>query len=354
MMTGVEQNRPRVNQADVARALGLSQSTVSIALKGDTRVSKKTREMIAKKADEMGYVPDPHLSALSMYRRQTKGERVVTGMAWVTNHPTIDGWKSKMCNAYHAGASKRALELGYRLYDFWLGDPEISPERFRQILLTRGIRGLLFCPQAQYHTEIDLDFSEFAAVTFGYSLQKPSLHMVSNYQHQTVRLAYRSLQERGYQRIGFLLQDAVDRRVDRNFSGGYHSLNPSGTDKDFIQPFLFGKLQEDAFKAWFDRWKPNAVLVTGDSATVLKRFLSNMGLTAGKDLAYAELNLNSKTGEFAGIDQQSELIGRAAVNVLDSLLSHFEYGIPQQSMNTLVDGIWRDGKSAPGRPIAKE
>ncbi len=339
----------RINQAEIARALGLSQSTVSIGLKGDTRVAKKTRDAIERKAAELGYVPDPHLYALSQYRSQSKEKQIVAGMAWVTNHPTKDGWKSKMCQAYRKGASERAGELGYKLYDFWLGDPDISPQRLKQILLARGIRGLLFAPQAEFRTKIEFDLSEFASVTYGFSLQSPALHVVTNYQHHAVRLAYKSLLALGYKRIGMLLHDGVDRRVDRNFSGGYHSMNPSGMDDSFIQPHLFNRFDEKAFDEWYNLWHPDAVLVTGDSARHLEKWLETKGLKAGKDLAFAELNLSRDDGTIAGVNQQQEIIGRAAVDVLDSLLSHFEYGIPQQPLQTLVEGVWVDGLSAPSR-----
>lgn len=345
----MESTRPHVNQADIASALGLSQSTVSIALKGDTRVSKKTREAIDRKAAELGYVPDPNLTALSMYRRMAKGGRVTNGLAWMTNFPTKDGWRSKMCDAYRKGASERALQLGYQLYDFWQGDPEISPKRLKQILLARGIRGLLFAPQVKFHTDVDFDFADFAAVTFGYSMRHPELHMVSNHQHRTVRLAYRSLQDRGYKRVGIMLNDSVDRRVDRNFSGGYHSLNPDGLSKSFLQPYLFETFQADAFAKWFKRWRPDAIIVTGDSTATLRNWLRSQRLVGGKDVAFAELNLAAGEGEVAGIDQQSETIGSAAVNVLDSHLRHFEYGLPNRPFHTLINGVWRDGKSAPDK-----
>ena len=346
----MESNAPRVNQADIARALGISQSTVSIALKGDIRVSKKTLSLIQRKADEMGYVPDPSLLALSRYRRHVKDTQVATGLAWVTNHSTEDGWRSEMIEAYRKGASERARKLGYHLYDFWMADPSVSAERFRQILIARGIRGLLFAPQAAYHTEIEFDFTGFAGVKFGYSLQSPNLHMVSNYQHQTVRLAYRSLEALGYRKIGFLMSDAVDRRVDRNFSGGYHSLNPSGLDPNFIQPFIFNRFSDHGFDEWYSRWKPDAVLITGRTSDELREWMVKRDLVPGRDLAFAELNVTSESRDVAGIDQQSETIGSAAVNVLDSLLSHFEYGIPADPINTLIGGVWRDGKSAPGKP----
>ncbi len=343
----MEPKTTRINQAEIAKALGLSQSTVSIGLKGDTRVAKKTREAIERKAAELGYVPDPNLYALSKYRSQTKDKQLVAGLAWLTNHPTRDGWKSRMCRAYRKGASKRAGELGYQLYDFWLADPEISHQRLKQILLARGIRGLLFVPQAQFRTKLDFDLTEFASVAFGYSLQSPALHVVTNYQHHSVRLAYRSLEALGYTRIGLLLHDGVDRRVDRNFSGGYHSMNPSGMDSSFIQPHLFERFDEKAFEVWYKRWQPDAVLVTGDSTKSLQDWMDKKGMTAGKDLAFAELNLSRDDGAFAGVNQQQELIGRAAVNVLDSLLNQFEYGISPHPLQTLVEGRWEDGLSAP-------
>ena len=347
MIGCVERETTRVNQAEIAKALGLSQSTVSIGLKGDTRVARKTREAIERKAEELGYVPDPQLRALSQYRSQSRERQIVAEIAWMTNFPTKDGWKSKMCLAYRRGASRRAAELGYQLYDFWLADPDISHKRLKQILLARGIRGLLLAPQAHFRTKLEFDLSGLAAVTFGYSLQSPALHVVTNYQHHSVRLAYRSLMNLGYKRIGMLLNDGVDRRVDRNFSGGYHSMNPSGMDADFIQPHLFEIFDVADFEKWFNRWKPDAVIVTGGSSEQLQEWLDKKGLKAGTDLAYAELNLSRDDGSIAGVNQQQELTGRAAVNVLDSLLTQFEYGIPENPLQTLVEGVWMDGESAP-------
>lgn len=75
-----------------------------------------------------------------------------------------------------------AQKLGYQLYDYWLGDPDGFPKRLRQILLARGIRGLIFPPQAKYRIKIDFDSSDFAAVSIGYTLNEPALHLVSNHQ----------------------------------------------------------------------------------------------------------------------------------------------------------------------------
>jgi DNA-binding LacI/PurR family transcriptional regulator len=48
----------RTTSVDVAREAGVSQSTVSRALAGDTRISEETRKKIRKTADRLGYTPN--------------------------------------------------------------------------------------------------------------------------------------------------------------------------------------------------------------------------------------------------------------------------------------------------------
>ncbi|WP_129665683.1 LacI family DNA-binding transcriptional regulator [Phytoactinopolyspora endophytica] len=63
-----------VTLADVARATGLSASTVSRALSDPDKVNAKTRERIRKAAREMGYVPNPAARTL------TSGSNDVIGL----------------------------------------------------------------------------------------------------------------------------------------------------------------------------------------------------------------------------------------------------------------------------------
>ncbi|MEP5761802.1 MAG: LacI family DNA-binding transcriptional regulator [Litoreibacter sp.] len=65
----------RVTMRDVARVVGKSPMTVSRALRGDTTVSAKTRALVRKSADEMGYVYD---STAQVFRTQKSGFVAVT------------------------------------------------------------------------------------------------------------------------------------------------------------------------------------------------------------------------------------------------------------------------------------
>ena len=48
-----------VSLKDIAKECQVSVATVSKALNNHTDISQETRQMIQKKADELGYVPNP-------------------------------------------------------------------------------------------------------------------------------------------------------------------------------------------------------------------------------------------------------------------------------------------------------
>ena len=54
---------------------------------------------------------------------------------------------------------------------------------------------------------------------------------------------------------------------------------------------------------------------------------------------------SSKEHQFAGIDQNDELIGRTAVDFVVGMIHRNERGIPQAPLRILVEGKWVDGKT---------
>ncbi|HOJ44940.1 MAG TPA: LacI family DNA-binding transcriptional regulator [Bacilli bacterium] len=62
-----------VNIKDVAKACNVSSATASRALSGDGYVKKSKREMILKKAEELGYIVDSHAKSLKSGRSNTIG-----------------------------------------------------------------------------------------------------------------------------------------------------------------------------------------------------------------------------------------------------------------------------------------
>ena len=59
--------------AEIAQRLGVAPSTVSRALRDDPRISAAVREQVRGIAGELGYRPNPLVSALMAHRRRKGG-----------------------------------------------------------------------------------------------------------------------------------------------------------------------------------------------------------------------------------------------------------------------------------------
>jgi len=80
-------NKPRTSMRDVANAVGVSVSAVSLAIRNSPRVSAAMRQKISAKLVEMGYQPDPMLSALAQYRRSKTTAPISAELAWINCWP---------------------------------------------------------------------------------------------------------------------------------------------------------------------------------------------------------------------------------------------------------------------------
>ncbi len=212
---------PRPTIRDIAHLAGCHYSTVSLALHNHPRIPLETKNRIRETAERLGYRPDAALSALCAYRDGKRPVQAQTVIAWLTNYQTKGGWKESACNCdYFDGASQRATERGYRLETFWLADPQMTQRRMSKILWTRGIQGVLLPPQ-EHRTALDLDWEHFSAVTFGHTLLRPHLHLVSNHEYGTMGALFAELVRRQYGRIGLVELRDHDERVDHNWLAAY-------------------------------------------------------------------------------------------------------------------------------------
>ena len=56
----------RITVRDIAARLNISHVSVSLALRGSSRISNKRREQVQAMAKKMGYRPDPTLTSLAV------------------------------------------------------------------------------------------------------------------------------------------------------------------------------------------------------------------------------------------------------------------------------------------------
>ncbi len=331
----------RVTLRDIAQRAGVHYSTVSLALRNRPGVPPDTCARLQRLAAELGYRPDPMLASLSRYRRHAPRERYQATLAWVTNFATRTGWRAEeIYGEYYAGARERAAELGFRLQEFWLREQEMTAARATQILRARGIVGLLVAPQPTPAEEVALEWEQFSAVAIGYSLARPQLHMVGPNQYRCLRLAMEEMAARDYRRIGLVMRQASDDRVDHNWLAGYLVAQRTRPKRDRIEALLLPDWDDGALAEWLQRERPDGVISKcAETLPALRR----LGYRVPRDLGVALLTRVKPGRDIAGIIESPAEVGAAAIDYLAGMLQRSERGIPTQPRRLLIEGCWIEG-----------
>ncbi|XHR27579.1 MAG: LacI family DNA-binding transcriptional regulator [Chthoniobacteraceae bacterium] len=336
----------RVSLRDIAKSLGLSHSTVSLALRNHPRISEPVRTKIQQKAEEMGYEPDPMLTALAYYRKSRQETPVRTAIAW------LNAWKHpEQLRAYHEfdcywkGASESAKKFGYHLEEFILND-ELSPERLEGILHARSISAILIPPHQGGPDWGSFHWERFAAVRFGWSIRTPQVHLVTSDQAGNTLLAVDKIREKGYRRIGFVYgRGARNAMFQAGFLMGQAEMKPSERLPVLHLSESLPNDNAERLTAWLKKCKPDAILT--DHAP-LPGMLQKLGYQIPGELGLATLSVLDGNLD-AGIDQNPVEIGRVAFLMAFTLINDNARGIPPIFRQTLVSGKWVDGKSLPDR-----
>jgi LacI family transcriptional regulator/LacI family repressor for deo operon, udp, cdd, tsx, nupC, and nupG len=339
----------RVTQQDVAQLAGVNRATVSLAMRNHPGISPATRAKVQAIAAKLGYRPDPMLSALANYRNSRRPADYRGTLAWLARTTSSFDWRNIRCfSEYLAGARKRAEFHGYQVDVVDVGDPGMTWERAASIIHSRGIRGVILCPQPYPDTDLtSFPWHEFGAITLGYSISQPALHSVAAAQFRASQLVMRKLHERGYRRVGFAMNRSHDHRTDHNYFGGYlvgqalYGANPP------VPPFLCDASEARDVVGWFHRHKPDAVLIGTEA---LADHLLASGLRCPDEVGLACPLLNSSEGDLSGVWESDTRIGEAAVDVLVSIVHRGETGIPDRAQRLLVEGLWRPGKTLKPAP----
>lgn len=342
----------RPTMRTIAAKAKVSPMTVSLALRDHDSIPEPTRLRIKSIANELGYRPDPVLRAFHSYRRNSKQVSFQGTLGWMDNFAPGHMLRGVQAfEAYFKGAKRRAEQLGYKLEKFWLGAPDMSQGRMTDILLARNITGLLLPPQPDAHMELDLDWREFSVVTFGYTLARPRFHSVCNHHYQSVLTVIQRLRERGYQRLGFALSIHTNERVQRHWLAGFLVDRQMLPRRQWIDPLMIenGPPRHDVVGKWIRRWRPDAVVAIDP---LVAGAAQKAGIRVPGDVAFGLCGDTQYDTSFSHIDENSEVIGATALDMLAGMLQRNERGIPAHPIRMMIEGTWMDGASAPWRKRA--
>jgi LacI family transcriptional regulator len=336
-----------VTTRDLSKAAGVSQPTVSRALRGDPRISAATRERVQALAKKMGYVPNPLISALMSSQRRSR-RRTQEVVAFLTSFRTRDDWKTNATHReFHEGAQKQAARYGYEMEDFWLREPRMTSRRMSEIFFHRNVHGVVVGPLPTGRGHLSLEWSGIAAVAIGYSMIRPRLHRVSHDNFGGMRNLLRQLVKRGYRRIGLVLRSSVSARVNYHWSGAYAEYQMTLPAESRLTPFIHEPelFNSEQIVSWARKERPDAIAVADASTS---KWLRDAGYRIPEEIGVCYLDWIDDSG-YAYLNQNSAAVGAAAVDLVIGQLNRNERGLPEIPKTTLVDGFLVEGSSL--RPL---
>lgn len=340
---------------DVAARVGVHRSTVSLALRDSPSVSLAMREKVRRIAEELGYRTNPLIAALMRSRRTGKRVKHVS-LAYVTCYPTRYGWRPPSHDRpdYFPGAEARARELGYKLEHFWLAEPGMTPGRFAQILVNRGISGLLIGRLPLGRSEINLPWERFSAVALGLTLRNPDLNRVTEDAFASATEAINRCVAKGYRRIGFAFPEPNDspNMLDR-WLGAYLRFQMTLAPGDRL-PICEYRPGMAHFADWFSSQRPDLLLTTCEGPML--DVLARCRIAAAKSVKLVPLVSDKSTLDTGGIYLDPGIVGGLAVDMVVGMMHRGETGLPAEPHRVLVPGRWMEAdavrQGARRRPLA--
>ena len=330
---------------DIARRAGVHPATVSRALRDDPRISAEARARVQQVAAQLDYQKHPFVAALMSARRAGREPGYRATMGFITHYPPERArlFESSFGELL-SGARERAAQQGYRLEEFNLHQTDLTGRRASEILLARGIHGLIVAPLHSTTEAVELDWNQFAVVAVGHSLARVPVTRVSHNHFRAYAQAVTACRESGWRRLGLVLPSRVHDKVQKRWVASCLLDQSERPLPENIPPLLLAEHgDEAAFVRWWREHRPEVLL--GVHMVAMRGWLKRLGCEVPRDVSLVSLDRHSGRQIYAGIDQDYAGMGATAVDMLNGILLRNERGLPERPVTVLLDGIWRPGRS---------
>ena len=332
---------------DVADKAGVSVSTASRSLTGTCQIAKDTRARVHSAAELLGYRYNPLLSEVMRSTRRSSLNPYLGTLAYVTPYDDVEEWRATptLCRHWSA-AREQAAQFGFRMSEFALTSQGMPSRRMGDILRARGISGVLLAAFPKDPFDLVLPWEYFATVPVGHMVSRPVLDCVVSDHTQAVLLAGRAVANRGYRRVGLAIEAYQNSITNNGWTTGYAALPNENPGLAAIPALLPERISCEAFLGWVRQHRVDCVLTLStfrNTPNHMIEWLEGAGLRCPRDIGVASLDITPATATWSGIDQNSDEIGKAAVDLVLSKIRASELGIPRVPRSVLVHSKWRDG-----------
>ncbi|MFW5846219.1 MAG: LacI family DNA-binding transcriptional regulator [Planctomycetota bacterium] len=318
----------------LAADLGLDAATVSRGLRDSPRVAAATRERIQRRAEALGYRPDPALARLSHHRWAGRRRPSALNLAFLTRR------QERPQGGFLSHATAMAERLGYALRAVPVQE-FADAAALQDFLLSGGMEGLLFGHIDELPQLPQLDWSRFAVVGCGSVGFSHPFHCVMVDTFAQMELALDRMHAAGHRRIGVVHHPLIlinDHRRLAAYDAARRRLRLPA-----IPPLMVPHQVDTDLRArcgrWLQRHRPQALVLPG--ARIARALLPER---AGRPPCVL-LSEQGDTRGFAHVRIDLPAVGRLAVQQLSHALHHRLLDVPEQAVASLVRPVWVPGAS---------
>lgn len=179
---------------DVAREVGVDRSTVSLALRGDRRISPETQARVAQAAQRLGYMPNQLARSLSGGRTQVIGVMLPT---------MVNQFYAPHLREIQDGAEAAGLSLTVKFCDWDLASEERGLRHFCESRVDGVIWSPVDRPERDMNALVDkIENAGARCVIIASAELKLNASRVAISQESAVQAGIEYLKKLGHQRIG--------------------------------------------------------------------------------------------------------------------------------------------------------
>ena len=303
---------------DIAKALGLSTSTVSRALRDSYEISPETKKIVIEYAQQINYRPNP--IALSLKEKRSRSIGIIV---------------CEIANSFFSQAINGIESIAYdKGYNVIIAQSHESYEREilnLQYLASRSIDGLLISVSSETQNLdhlINLHKRGFPIVFFDRVVENLDTHKVGVDNYKGAYDATSELIKNGHRNIA-MLAGSEFLSITKERVAGYHQAltdHKIAFDASQIEYCLHGGMNyqevENALGSLLsNKNKPSAVIASADKLTTnCLRYFKSKGLEVPNDIAmigFSNLDLTDLLSpSLSVIRQPAYEIGQVAIELL--------------------------------------
>lgn len=299
---------------DIAKAAGVTHSTVSRCLNDSPLVSNATKERIRDLASAMGYAPNIIARKLVTRRSHTLGLFFLSRdeVSFMENYGT----------QFLDGIARRSAELGYDLLFFTLTKDTANRLSYIHLCRERQVEGAIFIGVAGDDPHLqEIAQSPFPVSVIDYPLTGPLVGQVSSDNPQGVREACSRLWDWGHREFAFLRGPETAPVAQVRLASFLAFIQEKGAPRPLLLSGDFTRASGEAAAEIFlhQSAKPTALVAANDlmalgflkkvkaAGVLVPEQLSIIGFDNAFPAEYSEPGLTT-------VGQNAELMGLSAVD----------------------------------------